>query len=118
MSTTREQIEKDLDMAQNRAGGLSEGMKHLIFEYLENPTMKLWDRIRMTVLAIDRNDTNPKTQEMYLWRAIINIDPTFPHLRPKEELVRDENEKLVERRIWSRIPSPELVKRAIEWSTH
>jgi len=105
MSMTRSNIAKDLELTRNKFGDpLSEGMRSLIIRYTESPNVELWNKIRMAVLAMDRDG-----EEMYLWRAITLIDKTFPGTTDRDAQGR---------RIWHRIPTAELVERAVEWSTH
>lgn len=102
---TRANIAKDLELTRNKFGNpLTEGMRSLIVRYTESPNVELWNRIRMAVLAMDRDG-----EEMYLWRAITLIDRTFPGTTERDA---DGN------RIWRRIPTAEMVERAVEFSTH
>lgn len=130
MSMTRANVEKDLKLARYGNGqSLSDGMKSLILQYIDEPSSELWDRIRMTVLAMkpvsiyeyDTEETilrKRKNAQIYLWMAVCSVDREFPQRRPPLEKTFDNNGNMTEKRFWSRIPTPEIIERAIEWSIH
>lgn len=77
--------------------------KQEILEYIVEPTNQLWE---------DIHGINIKGY-ITLWRAVLEVDGTFPRSGRfyEKDPVTDEYKMLRE---WERIPEPELVIRAIE----
>jgi len=92
-------IELELDLAKNAFGEpLTDFYKGAIRQYLDNPTLDNWDIIHGII--IDKHFTT-------LWQAVIAVDTKFPRTGRgtdvKGTIVKE----------WSRIPSPDIVRRAL-----
>lgn len=97
-------IDLELEMARNGFNKpLEESIKDRIQEYMNNPTQKGWDDIHCIVIY-------PTGEIQTIWQAILAIDKTFPRC---QELANNKKGY-----VWSKIPTPELIKRALIFATH
>ncbi len=85
-----------IEFAVSYIGFLPSHLKSALYNYLEFPNQDNWNDIYSYVISMGKTST--------VWQAVLSIDPTFPDrvLRDSEECER-----------WERIPTPELVSKAI-----
>lgn len=86
-----------IEFTRNYVGMLPEWLKSALYNYLEFPNQENWNEIYSYVI-------HPKGKTTTVWQAVLDIDPTFPQNVSKDS---SDNAR------WERIPSPELVQKAI-----
>jgi hypothetical protein len=102
----RSRIEYDLSLARTKSNEpISDDAKDQIRALIAAPSAELWDRCRLFVLAIPKND-----KPITLWRAITAIDPSFQKVAGP----RDARGVTT----WDRLPTPKMIEDAIAWATH
>jgi len=94
----------ELDMASNLFGKLKSAERSRLMAVIEDPNQETWSDAHGIIL--DRGSW------MTLWQAIIAVDPTFP----KRGAATDRRGRVVEP--WPRIPSRDLILKAIRYATH
>jgi hypothetical protein len=97
-------IELELDLARNLFGRLDEEMRERVRAVAVNPTVETWQDAYSVIVGSDRWLT--------LWRAVLAVDPSFPRVGRST----DQQGNVVKE--WARIPSQELLLRALRYATH
>ncbi|MCI0563915.1 MAG: hypothetical protein MN733_36030 [Nitrososphaera sp.] len=93
-------IDLELEMARNLLEGrLISDIRRRLQAVVNKPTQKTWSNAYSIIL-------NPHGRINTLWQAVMAVDPTFPNIGPR----RGEQ--------WERIPSQDLLLRAIRYVTH
>jgi len=94
--------ELEIDLATNFFGPLRDSLKSRLRAVLINPNRDTWDKAYSIIIG------GKKT----LWQAVIAVDPTFPTIGPSETL----DGRILED--WKRIPTSDLILKALRWATH
>jgi len=89
--------ELSLQYATNMFGKLNRDLRERVLNAVENPTEENWDRAYSVI--IDASGIS-----MTLWKAVCEVDPTFPNMKSGES--------------WDRIPDSDLLVEAIVYATH
>lgn len=97
-------IALELNLAKNMFGSLGVDIRRRILHYLLTPTNDAWSDISGIIVGMGRT--------MTIWQNVIAVDPTFP----KRGRLTDKDDNVVEE--WKRIPTPELIKKALFYATH
>lgn len=93
-------IDLELEMARNfLEGRLTPDIRRRLQAVVNNPTQETWSNAHSIII-------NPHGRVSTLWQAVMAVDPTFPNAGPR----RGE--------LWERIPSQDLLVRAIRYATH
>lgn len=91
-------IDTELDLASNLFGRLNPELRGRLRRVVDNPCHDTWDDAHGIVLNRHSWTT--------LWQAVLKVDPTFPSVGPVD------GEK------WPKVPSREVLVRALEYATH
>lgn len=97
-------MQLELNMARNMfAKPLSPDCRERLEALLQEQTVETWEEAFSIIL---------NREGMTLWRAIIEVDDTFPktgrRTNPKGKVVKE----------WERIPDLKLIQRALRFATH
>lgn len=96
-------IVTDMNLAENMFGKIKGDIRRRLLDYLENPTVDIWDDVQGIILN-DKYET--------VWQAVLAVDPSFP----TQGRTTDLHGKVVED--WPKIPDVETFKEAIYYATH
>lgn len=99
-------VNLELDLAHNALGRLPERVRQRIKRFLAHPTEPRWDDVSSIIVNWDAAECST------IWQAVVQVDPTFPRTGRRT----DQHGRIAER--WSRIPTPELVVKALRFATH
>ena len=94
----------ELNLAKNMFGSLDVKIRRRILHYLLTPTADNWSDIAGIIVRMGRT--------MTIWQNVIAVDPTFP----KRGRATDKDNNVVEE--WEKVPTPELIKKALFYATH
>ncbi len=99
-------ITTELNLATNLFGSLGVDIRRRIIHYIAKPTAKGWDDIHGIII------NNGVGFGFTIWQAVIAIDPTFPKTGRSTNL----KGKTIEE--WAKIPTSELIEKALRYGTH
>lgn len=94
----------DLDLARNFFGPLDQSIRRRIRRVITSPNARNWEDAHSVIIGSDG--------WMTLWQAVIAVDPTFP----RTGRVTNQKGDVLEE--WRRIPSTDLILRAVRFATH
>jgi hypothetical protein len=99
----------EIARCRNIFGPLNHECRARLLAVINKPTQKTWSNAYSLIVAFGA----PKTET--LWQAVLAVDPTFPQKGPATKC--DENGKELSRGRWSRVPTRDLLLRAIRHAT-
>jgi transitional endoplasmic reticulum ATPase len=100
-----EVLDEDLQLARNGNGEpLHDSTKVGLRSLVERPDAGRWENCASIVLA-----RTPGGEKITLWKAVCEIDAAFPRTAERDQY---------EVRVWERVPSADMIRRAIHWATH
>lgn len=99
-----EPVPIELDFATNLFGKMKSPERSRLMALINNPNQQTWDDAHGIILN--------RQNWMTLWQAILAIDPTFP----TRGQAKDDRGRVVEK--WPRVPTSDLVIRALKYATH
>ncbi len=95
----------ELDWATNMYGKLTDDLKQLIYNYLDNPNVENWNGCYNIII-------NGHGMGRTVFQAVCIVDNSFAHAG----YLVSQNGEIVE--TWDKIPNTRLVKEAIYFATH
>lgn len=101
-------IRLELNLASNVFGRLPLRIRQRLQAVVDTPNLDTWDDA-YTIILNGRSF-------MTLWQAVIAVDPTFPKIGPMTTC--DGNGRELSRESWARVPTQEVLLRALRYATH